>query len=147
MSHPTVKTFIKLSNCIDFEDIRKEMHNRLRSEILEDIKIATVAKKNSKLTYNSLYAKANRDAHFYALNSEEKALTIIAGVADACLGNNIYFKLLMESIVKAKKQFPVEDFNAKIRVILDELQVKNKIPQKYEKNFRSFMKLKIIKKH
>lgn len=54
MSHPAVKVFIKLSNSINFEDVRKEMRNRLRSEILEDIKIATMTKKNSKLTYKSL---------------------------------------------------------------------------------------------
>ncbi|AMP89332.1 hypothetical protein [Legionella pneumophila] len=138
MSHPTVKTFIKLSNCIDFEDVRKEMRNRLRSEIFEDIKIATMTKKSSKLTYKSLYTKANQDAHFCALSSEEKALAIIAGIADACLGNEAYFKLLMESFVKAKKQFPVDGFNAKIQMIFDELQIKNKIPKKYGKKFQEF---------
>lgn len=147
MSHPAVKVFIKLSNSINFEDIRKEMRNRLRSEIFEDIKIATMTKKNSKLTYKSLYAKANRDAHFCALSSEEKALAIIAGVADACSGNDVHFKLLMESIVKAKKQFPVDDFNAKVQAILEELQAKNKPPQKYEKNFRKFVKLKPTKEY
>ncbi|ABQ55468.1 hypothetical protein [Legionella pneumophila] len=136
MSHPAVKVFIKLSNSINFEDVRKEMRNRLRSEILEDIKIATMTKKNSKLTYKSLYAKANQDAHFCALSSEEKALGIIAGVADACPGNDIHFKLLMECIVKAKKQFPVDDFNTKIQTILEELQAKSKLPQKYEKKFQ-----------
>ena len=130
-------TFVKLANCLDYNEISIEMRGTLCAKVLAGIQIAENEKNSSQLKHKFLLKKIKSDVRSGALTEEEIYLVIIEGVAKACLDNSVHFKLLTKSIDKARKKFPAESISEGIKTIFGQLHIKN-VPEKYERKLKEF---------